>query len=155
MGHAAFAHLPELHAYLLWRSTPVTSLMAEIRAVVPKATTLLLIDAEGTWATGVDLPGVIPHIDGILYCAYQVPQPRIGSLFAQTRAFLGPAKSLIAGFQLFHPATRDRADLAQRLTAARPYADGATFYNLGLVPPARLDWIRSATNGSFPPVTQA
>ena len=34
---------------------------------------------------------------------------------AQTRALLGPDKTLIAGFQLFHPNLRDRADLAARV----------------------------------------
>ncbi len=151
----AFAALPDLHAYIQWRSAPVTTLMAEVRAAVPHDTQLLLIDAAGTWASGIDLPALIPHVDGILHCAYHTPQTRIAPLFTETRTLLGPDKALIAGFQLFHPATRDRADLAQRVAAARPHADGASFYNLGLVPPARLDWIRSAVAANFPPVTQA
>jgi hypothetical protein len=44
---------------------------------------------------------------------------------AETRALPGPAKTLIAGFQLFYPATRDRADLATRVAASRPQADGS------------------------------
>lgn len=140
----AFRHLPALHAYLLWRSTPVTALIADLRAVVPGATQLLLIDAEGTQATGIDLPALIPHLDGILHCAYHTPQARLAPLFAETRARLGPTKTLIAGFQLFHPATSDRADLAARVAATRPHASGSNFYCLGLVPPARLDWIRTA-----------
>ncbi len=144
VGIAAFAHLPALHAYLLWRSTPVTSLIADLRRVIPKPTELMLIDAEGTAATGIDLSALVPHLDGIVHCAYHTSLSRIGPLFRQTRALLGPSKSLIAGFQLFHPATRDRADLARRLAATRPHADGGNFYCLGLVPSARLDWIRTA-----------
>lgn len=135
---------PDLQPYLDWRSTPVTTLIADLRAVVPPATRLLLIDAEGTAATGIDLPAVIPHLDGILHCAYHTPQDRLAPLFADTRALLGPDKTLIAGFQLFHPATRDRADLGQRVAATAPFADGTNFYCLGLVPPARLDWVRTA-----------
>ena len=155
LGTAAFARHPDLHAYLQWRSTPVTSLIEEIGAEVPRHTQLLLIDAEGTWTSGIDLPALIPHVDGILHCAYHTPQDRIAPLFAAARARLGPDKALVAGLQLCHPATRDRADLARRLAASRPHASGANFYALGLVPAARLDWIRSARTAAFAPVTQA
>ncbi len=50
---------PDLQAYIRWRSTPVTSLIAALRSVVPEPTQLLLIDAEGTRATGIDLPAVV------------------------------------------------------------------------------------------------
>ena len=148
---AAFATKPALHAYLLWRSQPITSLIAEIRAAVPPTTQLLLIDAEIFWSGGIDLPAVIPHLDGILHCAYFTPQDRIGPLMAQTRALLGPDKTLIAGFQLFHPNVRDRTDLAARVAQTQGQVDGLNFYNLGLVPPSRLDWIRSAL--AEPPMT--
>jgi hypothetical protein len=135
---------PELRAYLNWRSIPVTTLIAELRDVVPSHTRLFLIDAEGTQANGIDLPAIIPHLDGILHCAYHTPRDRIAPLMAATRTLLGPARTLIAGFQLFHPAVTDRADLAHRVAQTRPHADGLNFYCLGLVPPARLDWIRTA-----------
>jgi hypothetical protein len=154
-GPRAFDAHPALLAYILWRPSAVTALLAEIRAAVPRTTRLLLIDAEGTWWGGVDLPALVPHVDGLLHCAYHTPQARLARLFAETRALLGPDKALIAGFQLFHPASRDRADLEARLAATRPHADGANFYCLGLVPPARLDWARSAALGAFPPFTQA
>ena len=70
---------------------------------------------------------------------------------AQTRALLGPDKTLIAGFQLFHPNVRDRTDLAARVAQTQGQVDGLNFYNLGLVPPSRLDWIRSAL--AEPPMT--
>ena len=147
---AAFAGLPDLCAFLAWRSTPVTSLVAALRAHVPRSTRFLLIDAEGTAAGGIDLSALIPHLDGIVHCAYHTPLAGIAPVMAQTRALLGPDRTLIAGFQLFHPATRDRADLAARVAATRPHADGTNHYCLGLVPPARLDWIRTATH----PLTQ-
>jgi hypothetical protein len=145
LGPDAFAALPELHAFVRWRTPPVTSLMAALRAVVRPPTRLLLIDAEGAGASGINLPDLIPHVDGIVTCAYHTPLAHIAPLFAGLRHLLGPDKVLAAGFQLFHPATRDRADLAARLAATRPHANGANFYCLGLVPPARLDWIRTAT----------
>jgi len=63
---------------------------------------------------------------------------------AQTRATLGPDKTLITGFQLFYPNVSDRQYLCERIKAASGHADGFNFYNLGLVPDARLDWIKSA-----------
>lgn len=143
-GIATFSGHPAIHAYLDWRSEPVTSLIAEIKSVTHPDTSLLLIDAEGTWMGGIDLPAIIPHIDGILHCAYFTAPDRINALMAQTRAQLGPDKMLIAGFQLFHPNVADSGDLQNRVAQAAPSANGFNFYNLGLVPPARLHWISAA-----------
>jgi hypothetical protein len=144
LGIAAFAGLPAIHEYLVWRAEPVTSLVAEIKAVVPSGVRLLLIDFEGSWWGGVDVAAVAPHLDGILHCAYFTPTDRIAGLMAVARQVLGPDKTLVAGYQLFHPNVKDRADLAARVAAAAPWVDGYNFYNLGLVPPKRLDWIRTA-----------
>lgn len=148
LGLEAFAKLPALYAYLLWRSEPVTSLLAEIKAVVPSDVRLLLIDFEGSWWGGVDVAAIAPHLDGLLHCAYFTPVDRIPALLAGARSVLGPTKTLIAGFQLFHPNVKDRADLEARVAAAGPSVDGYNFYNLGLVPPKRLDWIRTAVAGA-------
>ncbi len=144
-GTCAFAEWPALASYLHWRPTPVTTLIRDIRAATHPDTRLLLIDAEGTWTGGIDLPALIPHLDGILHCAYFTATERIAPLMAQTRALLGPHKSLIAGFQLFHPTVSDASDLLSRCGETAGFVDGLNFYNLGLVPPARLNWIRSCT----------
>ncbi len=143
-GIAAFAKVPALLDYILWRSEPVTSLVAEVRAVVPQGVRLLLIDYEGSWWGGVDVAAIAPFVDGLIHCAYVTPVDRIAGLMAGARLVLGPHKTLIAGFQLFHPNVKDRADLEARVAAAGPWADGFNFYNLGMVPPKRLDWIRTA-----------
>ena len=144
LGTEAFAGLPELHAYLQWRITSVTSLISEVKSATHPGTRLLLLDAEGSWTGGIDLPQLVPHLDGILHCAYFTPPDQIAPLMAQTRAVLGPDRTLIAGFQLFHPTVQDRSDLEARVGQAMHSADGVNFYNLGLVPRARLDWIRTA-----------
>jgi hypothetical protein len=143
-GIAAFDSHAALAAYLRWRQDPVTTLIAEIKAAVPATTRLLLIDFEGSWWGGVNLAAVVPFADGVLHCAYFTPTGRIGPLMEQTRALIGPNGTLIAGFQLFHPNLRDRDDLAERVAQTRGHVDGWNFYNLGLVPPKRLDWIRTA-----------
>lgn len=143
-GLAAFDTLPELAAYLAWRPEPVATLVAEIRAATDPATRVLLIDADGTWAGGVDLGRVAPGCDGVLACVYTEPPDRIGAVLARMRQAIGPDRTLIAGFQLFHPNVADAADLSRRVAAAAPFADGFNFYNLGLVPAARLGWIGQA-----------
>ena len=143
-GLRVFGAYPALMDYLGWRSTPVTSLIAGAKAACHKDTALLLIDAAGTWASGIDLAAVVPHLDGILHCAYTTPLADIAGEMAGARAVLGPGKALIAGFSLCHPLVRDADDLRGRVAAARPHVDGFNFYNLGLVPAARLPWIGDA-----------
>lgn len=150
-GLKSFAVHSALSAYLAWRSEPVTSLIAEIREATHPDTKVLLIDAEGTWTGGIDLPNLVPHLDGVLHCVYETQASRISPLLAQTRALLGPDKTLIAGFQLFHPTVRDQSDLVNRVAQAASHADGANFYNLGLVPSARLKWIDAALQKVFSP----
>lgn len=146
-GAAAFEGHPALSAFLRWRTEPVTALMAAIRAAAHPATRVLLIDFEGSWWGGVDLAAVAPQIDGVVHCIYTVPAGRVAQALARTRRVIGPDRALVAGFQLFHPTVADAADLGARVAAARGDADGFNFYNLGLVPPARLGWIGQALAG--------
>jgi hypothetical protein len=56
----------------------------------------------------------------------------------------------VAGFQLFHPNVAGEADLVARVGATEGLAHHLNFYNLGLVPPARLAWMAAALR-SLPP----
>jgi hypothetical protein len=143
-GIHAFRAWGDLHAFLLWRQEPVTSLVAEIRVAAHPDTRILLIDFEGSWWGGVDPAACAAACDGILHCAYFTAQDRLGPLMAETRALLAPGQTLIAGFQLFHPEVEDADDLALRTAAVAPHVDGVNYYNLGLVPPPRLAWIGRA-----------
>ncbi len=143
-GLAAFDAEPALTAFLLWRPQAVTELVAQVAAEVPATTELCVIDYDGSWTGGLNIPALAPHLGGVLYCAYFAPAERVGALLVPVRAAIGPDKRLAAGFQLFHPNHADATDLAARVAAAAPYADGLNFYNLGLVPPARLAWVRDA-----------
>lgn len=140
-GPRAFADIPDLARYLDWRSEPVTSLIAEIRRAADPETRILLIDAEGSWRGGVDLDAVAAHCDGVVNCVYTTPTGEIASTLARARAALGPKKTIIAGLQMFHPEVSGRDDLRARVRAAAAEADGVNFYNLGLVPAPRLEWM--------------
>lgn len=147
-GVAAFGGEPALAAFLRWRPQAVTALVEQVAAGVPTATELAVIDYDGSWTGGLDVVALAPHLGGVLYCAYFAPPDRIGALLAPVKTALGPGKRLTAGFQLFHPNLADAADLAARVGAAGPHADDLNFYNLGLVPPARLAWMHDALHQS-------
>lgn len=143
-GLATFDSEPALAAFLRWRPQAVTELVAQVAAGVTEATELAVIDYDGSWTGGLDIAALASHLGGVLYCAYFAPPEQIGALLAPVKAALGPAKRLTAGFQLFHPNLADPTDLAERVAAAKAHADGLNFYNLGLVPPARMAWMRDA-----------
>ncbi len=151
--HAQFPDFPErsldalidhaaLFAYLKWRYEPVTSLIQEIRAATYPSTSVLLIDDNDSWWRGVDLRAVTPHCDGIVHCAYTTELDQIAPDLQKARKILGDRKTLIAGFQLFHPEISGPGDLSSRINSALTVADGCNYYNIGLVPKSRLQWLR-------------
>ena len=72
----------------------------------------------------------------------------IDTLMRQGRAALGPNKYLGAGFRVFYPEVHSADELAARARAAiAAGGDGINFYNYGLIPESRLDWVRKAVDG--------
>jgi hypothetical protein len=62
------------------------------------------------------------------------------------RALLDADTKLGVGMRLFHPEMRAAEDIvANSLAAIRAGATEIDYYNYGLVPAARLDWVRAAT----------
>jgi len=143
-GLAAFDGKPALAEYLRWRTESVTSLIARIRAEAHPDSQILLIDGAASWQGGVDREKAAAACDGLLYCAYFTPADRVRAELETARAALKPDATLIAGLQMFHPEVANAEDLIARACAAGPLVDGLNFYNLGLVPPARLGWMRRA-----------
>ena len=146
-GIDAFKAYPALHAYLAWRTEPVTSLIAEIRERSDAATRIVLIDLKDGWLGGVDLAAVGKVCDGAILCGYDMAPDQVHALIAGGRAALGPDKYLGTGFRLVYPEMRSAADVAARSKAAvEAGADGINYYNYGLVPQKRLDWVRAAVD---------
>jgi len=145
-GIGAFAGEGALYDYLRWRNEPVTSLVARARefarAESGGRTRVFLIDFAGSWWGGVDIAQAAQGVDGVLYCAYFQKAGEVAAALAPVRAALA-GKPLAVGYQLFHPNVADKADLVARVAAAGE-VQGLNFYNLGLVPPARLGWIAAA-----------
>lgn len=146
-GIDAFKAWPALHAFLEWRTEPVTSLIREIKANADPATRIVLIDLKDGWLGGVDLEAVGRVCDGAILCCYFMPPEETAALMRAGRAALGPDKYLGAGFKLFYPEIVSADDLVARAKAAvGAGADGINFYNYGLIPQKRLDWVRRAVD---------
>ncbi|MBB2671696.1 UNVERIFIED_ORG: hypothetical protein GGE64_001631 [Rhizobium etli] len=147
-GINAFLDHPDLHAYLAWRSEPVTSLIGEIKAAADPASRIVLIDLKHGWLGGVDLSAVGRLCDGAILCCYDITPDAVGDVIRTGRAAIGPEKFLGVGLRVFYPEVGEAAILAARAKAAADAgADGVNFYNYGLIPAKRLDWVRAAVDG--------
>lgn len=147
-GIDAFKAWPALHAYLHWRTEPVTSLIADIREKADPATKIVLIDLKDGWLGGVDLEAVGKVCDGAILCCYFMEPDAVTELMTAGRAALGPNKYLGAGYRVFYPEVTSAEALSARAKAAiAAGADGINFYNYGLIPERRLDWVRKAVDG--------
>ncbi|HKP25134.1 MAG TPA: hypothetical protein VJV39_14805, partial [Dongiaceae bacterium] len=142
-----FRDHPEVEAYVLWRFEPVTSLVAEIRAAADPASRVYVID-DG-WRSGSDLAALAKVCDGILFCTYDRTPTAVGADVAAVRTMLPAQCRLGAGMRLFYPEMKSARDIVERTRAA--IEAGATemhYYNYGLVPAARLDWVRAAVDAA-------
>jgi hypothetical protein len=146
-GSAVFAAHPEVEAYLRWRSAPVTSLVAAIRDAADPHTRIDVID-DG-WRSGCDLAAMQRFADGVVFCAYDRAPAAVEMETAALRGVLDPQVKLGVGLRLFHPEMQSANDVVSRTQAAlRAGATEIDYYNYGLIPAARLDWIRAAIDGA-------
>lgn len=146
-GADVFRGHDEVEAFVHWRFEPVTSLIAEIRAAADPATRIEIID-EG-WRSGFDLNMLGNLCDSVVFCAYDRTPAQVGADMAAVRSLLPPQCRLGAGLRLFHPEMTRAHDIVERTQAA--IEAGATdlhYYNYGLVPAARLDWVRAAVDAA-------
>ncbi len=144
-GVDVFRPWPEVFAYAMWRFEPVTSLVAAIRAETDPATQVHLIDLKDGWLGGCDIGAAAAACDGVVLCAYDMSVPEVAGLIRSGREAVGPEKYLGTGFRVMVPEMTGAADLVGRARAAvEAGVDGIYFYNYGLIPRPRLDWIARA-----------
>ena len=142
-GIDIFRDRPEIEAFVRWRFEPVTSLIAEMRAAADPAVRIEVID-DG-WRAGSDLSALGKICDGVLFCAYDRSPAEVAADIASVRNTLPPQCGLGAGMRLFYPEMKSARDIVERTQAAiRAGATHVHYYNYGLVPAARLDWVRAA-----------
>lgn len=144
-GLAVFNEHKDLHDFLAWRSEPVTSLIAEIRQATHQDTKVVLIDLADGWLGGVDIEAAVQACDGIILCCYSQSVEEIATSFKQVKDIIEPNKFLGLGLRLFYPEFENGIVLAEHVKAAiNAGACGVNFYNYGLIPEKRLDWVRMA-----------
>jgi hypothetical protein len=146
-GTDVFAEAPEVEAYVRWRFEPVTSLAHEIRAAADPASEIHVLDIDDGWLSGCDLADLGGATDGVTLCVYARPPGAVAAGVAKARAAMPPGKSLRAGLRLFYPDVASAEDVTGCTRAAiGAGASGVNYYNYGLVPAARLDWVRAASD---------
>jgi hypothetical protein len=144
-GLDTFRRFPALHEFLLWRREPVTSLIAEIRARAHPDSRVVLIDLADGWLGGCDLAEIGKVCDGAILCVYALKPEQGAAVIRMGRAALGPDKFLGAGFRLFNREVEGAGGLTAQVGACvAAGANALNFYNYGLIPAQRLDWIRAA-----------
>lgn len=144
-GPEVFLPYPEVHNFVMWRFEPVTSLIREIREAAAPDTKVYVIDLKDGWLAGCDLSAISQACDGAIVCGYDMTARQVGDLLTKSARVIGSERLLGTGFRLFYPEMTGPEDLMARTeAAAKAGAQSINFYNYGLVPAARVDWVRQA-----------
>jgi hypothetical protein len=143
-----FRGSPEVYEYLTWRSTVVTSLAKEIRAIVPEKTKiyfLSLLTPNKSWLFGVDFAEIAKVNDGIVVCCYDTDSNQVGIDMKQSKQEVDASTDLLTGLRLFYPEVKDKEDFINKVKNAKKNgSEGYIFYNYGLIPKKRMDWMKEA-----------
>ena len=141
---------PDLGAFLRWRCSVVTGLVARIRASMRADAELFVIPSvrrpsAAGWAEGSDLPALAAAADGLEICFYEPGSDRAAADFGEVRRRVGPDHALRCVLRPGppdHPAESGFVHTVAALDQAG--AAGFGFYNFGHVRRANLDWIGRA-----------
>ena len=139
----------EIKAFLDWRCTVVTSLVAEIRSAVRKDANVAVIPSvarptAGAWYEGSDL-AALAEAAGIIECCFYEPSAlRVKSdLFDIQRRLRGKGK--LRG--ILRPAYPDFNNRAEFIAAVEALKEGGVseiaFYNWGHLRKSNLAWIKA------------
>ncbi len=140
----------ELKAFLDWRCSVATSLVAEIRNAVRKDASVAVIPSvarptAGAWYEGSDLNALAGAAGILEACFYESSAARVkADLFDIKRRLRGTGK--LRG--ILRPAYPDLESKAELLAAVTALRDGGVndiaFYNWGHIRQANLNWIADA-----------
>jgi hypothetical protein len=137
----------DLKSFLDWRTTVVTSLVAEIRKSVRKDATVAVIPSVarptgGAWYEGSDLEAIAEVAGIVEACFYEPSAARIkADLFDVKRRLRGKGK-LRAILRPAFPDLNSREEfLAAMNVLAQGGIDEVAFYNWGHVRQANIEWI--------------
>lgn len=140
----------ELKAYLAWRCSVVTSLVAEIRNRIRKDATVAVIPSvarptSGAWYEGSDLSALAEVADFIEACFYEPSAARVKADLFDIKRRLGGSEKLRG---ILRPAWPDLQSKSEFLEAVESLVAGGVkglaFYNWGHLRRANLAWIADA-----------
>ena len=137
----------DLHAFLDWRSTVVTSLVREIRETVRKDAAVAVIPSVawptgGAWYEGGDLKALAEAADIIEACFYEASPSRVAADLHDVRRRLRGVGGLHGIVRPAFPDLEAKADFLGAMVAlGREGVRELAFYNWGHLREDSLNWI--------------
>ena len=148
-GLLALSDDPEIEAYARWRTEPVTSLAADVRAAAHTDSKIVILEDVDPLFSALNLVESARCCDGGLAAVYGMHAPAISAAVGALSKALRPDRFAAAGMRIFWPEISGAADLTARARAAvEAGAQGIGFYNYGLIPASRLDWVGEAARAA-------
>ncbi|WP_127143881.1 hypothetical protein [Pelagibacterium montanilacus] len=99
------------------------------------------------WQNGVDLDAQLPLVDEIHPTFYFSDPDVLAAKIDAYRKVVGPEPKQVPAIRAIVPQIEDSEGLAAQVSAVRPFASGATFYNYSFMQLGTLDWIANAVSG--------
>jgi hypothetical protein len=144
----------ELGAFLAWRCTVVTSLVAEIRAAVRKDAAVAVIPSVarptgGAWYEGTDLKALAMTAGIIEACFYESSAARVLADAWDVKRRIGDAGAIRGIMRASHPDLNSAGEVAAAVGGLhRAGIDDIAFYNFGFYRQRSFEWIRAALRGT-------
>jgi hypothetical protein len=143
-------------AFLSWRATVVTSLVAEIRAAVRADATVAVIPSvarptAGAWYEGSDLKALVATAGIVEACFYERGAERVKADAWDVKRRVGDAGEVRGILRPAYPDLENGGEVSAAVMALREAGIGdIAFYNYGHLRQRSLDWIGAAmaTGGS-------
>jgi hypothetical protein len=151
----------EFAAYLRMRCDLVTSLVHELRSVLPASVRLSVVPSVNqplalSWLEGSSLSQLAAHAHIIEILGYRTDPEEVGADVWWARRRVGARARLHVAVRPSYPDTPNEGNLLAKMEAIRMSgADGISFYNYGHIRLGHLSWVRRALGAleSAPPPT--
>lgn len=144
----------EMGAFLTWRCTVVTSLVAEITAAVRKDAAVAIIPSVarptgGAWYEGTDLKALAAAAGIVEACFYEPSAARVLADAWDVKRRIGDAGAIRGIMRASHPDLNSAGEVAAAVSGLHEAGiDDIAFYNYGFYRPRSFDWLRGALRGA-------